>query len=49
MVNEQINMQLAKPDERKKIENVVQALVSFGLKMIQQKNEDGIYSYRLEP
>ena len=44
-----INIQLLKQDEKKELASVVDNLVSFGLKLVQQKADDGQYVYRLEP
>lgn len=44
-----MNIQVLKADEQLKLNSTVQSLASFGLKLIQQKETDGTYSYRLEP
>jgi hypothetical protein len=44
-----MNIQVLKCDEQMKLVATVQALAAFGLKLVQQKETDGTYSYRLEP
>ncbi|KAJ3114323.1 hypothetical protein HK098_007385, partial [Nowakowskiella sp. JEL0407] len=44
-----INIQLIKPQERQVLTRLVEVMVSFGLEFLQARNEQGNYSFSLEP
>ena len=43
------NVQVLKPNEKAKISQIVETMSCFGLKLVQFKQEDATYNYRLEP
>ena len=45
----QINSQIIKPEERKILNRLVDIMVSFDLRFVQEKTEEGQLVYRLDP
>ncbi|TPX46634.1 hypothetical protein CcCBS67573_g10303 [Chytriomyces confervae] len=44
-----VNINLLKPDETKVLSRLVEVMVSFGIKYVQEKGEDGHYLFKLLP
>ncbi|KAI8840622.1 hypothetical protein BJ741DRAFT_661907 [Chytriomyces cf. hyalinus JEL632] len=44
-----VNINLLKPDEAKVLSRLVEVMVSFGIKYVQEKGEDGHYLFKLLP
>jgi chromosome transmission fidelity protein 18 len=44
-----VNKQLIKPAERSLMERVVDIMVCLDLRFVQEKQEDGVLVYRLDP
>ncbi|KAJ3385624.1 hypothetical protein HDU84_002107 [Entophlyctis sp. JEL0112] len=44
-----VNLNLLKDSEKRVLHNLVDVMVTFGLKFVQEKGEDGHYSFRMSP
>ncbi|KAJ3047712.1 Chromosome transmission fidelity protein 18 [Rhizophlyctis rosea] len=44
-----VNIQLVKPAERVVLDRLVEVMVTFGIRFMQEKGDDGQYAYKLDP
>lgn len=44
-----MSQQLIKPQEKAALQKVVDIMIAYGLSFVQEKTEDGLFTYKLEP